>query len=105
MATLTVQTPALTGAVVTFAAAAGGGDNFVGNDGRICLRIKTGGTVSTVTIDSKTPCDQGTDHNVVIAMAATEERTVGPFPVARFGTQVDISYSAVTALTVAAVRG
>lgn len=107
MANLTVQKPTLaTGINPTMAAAAAGGDTFT-NDGRTLLYIKNGHTASiTVTIDSRKPCDQGFDHNIVITVAAGAAIQVGPFPTPRFNdpsNKVAVTYSLVTALTVAAV--
>lgn len=102
MATLAVSRSSLTGATPTFVAATAGGDTFP-NDGNALLIVKTAGTVVTVTVDSIKPCDQGSDHNVVVVLAATAETTIGPFPVARFGRSPAITYSVVTACTVAVV--
>lgn len=104
MAAIAVQTPGLTGAVITYTAAAAGGDTMA-NTGVEKLRVKNGGGASiNVTINSQRPCDQGTDHDLVIAVAAGAEKEIGPFPPYRFGNPVQISYSAVTTVTVAATK-
>lgn len=107
MAALTVQQAAQTGIVVAFVAAAGGGDSFV-NDGRTYLHVKNGGGGSiNVTVDSVRACDQGGDHDVVVAVGAGAEKVIGPLDPVRFngaGGAVAVSYSAVTTVTVAAVK-
>lgn len=104
MAALTIQQLAQAGLNVTFAAASAGGDTFV-NNGRVLLIVKNGGGVSVnVTIDSVKPCDQGFDHDIVVAVPAGQERKIGFFEESRFGSQVSVSYSAVASITVAAVR-
>lgn len=108
MATLTVQTPSLTGLDPTLTAASGGGDEFV-NDGATVLHVKNGGGGSiNVTVDSQTPCSQGFDHDVVVAVPAGAERLIGPFPQARFNDangKAQVAYSGVTSVTVAARKG
>jgi hypothetical protein len=100
MANLAVQKPGLTGAATTLAAAAGGGDSF-SNTGQEKLVVNNGGGAPiNVTIDSKAPCNYGFDHNVVVAVAAGARVEIGPFPTNRFGSQVDVTYSGVTSVTV-----
>ena len=107
MADLSVQTISLSGLNPTYGAAAAGGDAFV-NSGREYLHVKNGGGASIdVTVDSQAQCNQGYDHNAVVAVPASGERLIGPFPKARFNDaneKVQIAYSAVTSVTVAAVR-
>jgi hypothetical protein len=107
VADLTVQTISLPGLSPAFAAAAVGGDAFP-NSGREYLHVKNGGgSEVTVTVDSQAACNQGYDHNAVVAVPASEERLIGPFPKARFNDandKVQVAYSDVTSVTVAAVR-
>lgn len=104
MAALTIQQAALTGATPAYAAADVAGDTF-DNDSRTMLHVKNGGGGSiNVTVDSPTVCDQGGTHDLVVAVPAGQERIIGPFPVARFGSSVAVTYSGVTTVTVAAVR-
>ncbi len=107
MADLNVQAISLTGLKETLAAAAEAGDAFL-NSGRELLHVKNGSAVEvTVTVDSQAPCNQGFDHNVAVAIPAGEERLIGPFPKARFNNtaeKVQVAYSAVADVTVAAVR-
>lgn len=107
MAVLTVQKPTLVNGInPTLVAAAAGGDSFT-NDGKTLLYVKNAHTASiTVTINSLQPCNQGFDHNIVITVAAGSTIQVGPFPTPRFNdntNKVGVTYSLVTALTVAAV--
>ena len=90
----------------TGAAASAGGDTF-DNDGRTFLIVRNGGgSPMTVTVDSTQLCSQGFDHNepTAVSVANGAERWFGPFPPTRFGTPAAVSYSAVTSVTVAAVR-
>ena len=107
MADLAVQAVSLSGLNPSFVAAAAGGDAFL-NAGREFLHVKNGGgSEVTVTVDSQVPCNQGYDHNAVVAVPAGQERLIGPFPKARFdyaNQKVQVAYSDVTSVTVAAVR-
>lgn len=107
MALLTVQRTGLTGLAPAFAGAAVGGDTFI-NSGRVYLHVKNADTVDkTVTVNSQTPCSQGFDHDAVVVVPAAGERIIGPFAKSRFDDangQVQITYSAVTSVTVAVVE-
>jgi hypothetical protein len=108
MAQLTPQVIALAGITPTLVAAAAGGDEFV-NSGRDFIHIKNGDASSmNVTINSQSPCSQGSDHDVVVAVpASTGEKFIGPFPKDRFNDasgKVQITYSAVTSVTIGIVR-
>ena len=103
MATLAVQASLLTGITPSYAAAAGGGDEFP-NDGKSMLHLKngSGGTI-VVTVDSLVACNQGSDHDSVTSIAAGAEAMVGPFDVTRFNdpatSRAAITYDGVTSLT------
>jgi hypothetical protein len=107
MANLNVQKIELSGLNPSYVAAAAGGDEFV-NSGRAFIHVKNGGASSIdVTVDSQTPCSQGYDHDAVVAVPASEERMIGPFPKDRFNDaseKVQITYSDVTSVTVAAIE-
>ena len=107
MAQLTIQTIATTGLAPTYAAAAAGGDAFY-NDGATYFHVKNGSGASiNVTVNSITACDQGFDHDQVVAVGAGAEKIIGPFPSQRWNdtsNNVNVSYSAVTTVTVAAVK-
>jgi hypothetical protein len=111
MATLSVQTAAIAGTAVTFAAAAGGGDQFA-NSGNERFVVKNGGgSPITVTIDSPGTCSFGTTanaaHDLAVAVAAGAETMIGPFATDKYSDSngnVQITYSGVTTVTVAVVR-
>ena len=107
MADLTVQVISLSGIVPSFAAAAVGGDAFL-NSGREYFHVKNGSAASiNATLNSVAACNQGFDHDAVVAVAAGAEKLIGPFPKARFNDaaeKVQVTYSGVTTVTVAAVR-
>lgn len=107
MAVLTVQKITQAGIAPSFAAASAGGDEFA-NSGRTFLHVKNGGAGSiNVTINSQKPCDQGFDHDLVVAVPNGGERVIGPFEPGRFNnssSRVAVSYSGVTSVTVAALE-
>ncbi len=107
MATLNNQVVVLPGIMPSYAACAAGGDEFV-NSGRDFIHIKNGHTSpQTVTVNSQAPCDQGVDHDAAVVVTNAQERMIGPFPKNRFddaGGKVQLTYSGVTALTIAVVR-
>lgn len=107
MAQLTVQKIAQTGITPTYGAAASGGDTFK-NSGKTFLIVKNGGASPiNVTINSLKPCDQGFDHDLVIAVPNASEKWIGPLKPDRFNDGNDlvgVTYSAVTSVTVAAVE-
>jgi len=102
MAQLSVQQIAKTGLNPSLAAANAGGDTFKTNE-KTFLVVKNGGASPiTVTIDSKTNCDQGYDHDLEVSVPAGEERWIGIFERHRFSGTVAVSYSDVTSVTVGA---
>lgn len=104
MAELSVQTATLTGVEPTYVAASAGGDT-VANNGGTALSVKNGSAAAiTVTVDSVTACNYGFDHDISASVPAGAERLIGPFNQTRFGTTLAISYSAVTSVTIAAIR-
>lgn len=108
MATLTVQNlVGTTGVIPTYGAAAGGGDVFA-NDGKTMLHVKNGGGGAIdVTVNSIKACDQGSDHNLVVNVLNASEKVIGPFDPGRFNNasgQVEVTYSGVTTVTVAALK-
>lgn len=104
MAVLAVQAAQLAGLAVAFAAADAAGDSFE-NDGRTVVRVKNASAAPVnVTVDSKTPCSHGFDHDQVVAVPAGAERDIGPLPRERFGSPATVAYSAAAGVTVAAVK-
>ena len=106
--TVAVQAPGPPGTVVTYQAANALGDTFF-NDGRTEFRCKNGSVASiTVTLLGKQNCSQGFLHNQVITIAAGAEEVMGALSTAQFTDPqtgfVNVTYSAVTTVTVAAVR-
>jgi hypothetical protein len=107
MALLTPQTAAVTGTVLTMAAANGGGDTIVGGS-TVYLLVRNGDASSkTVTIVRPGTTYGTADPDIAVVVTAGNIAIIGPIP-AEFADpsdgQVDISYSAVTSVTVAAVR-
>lgn len=103
---ITVQTCNLDGLETTYAAANADG-NFFTNDGKTFLHVKNGDAADkTVTIDSPVDCNQGYTHDEAIVVTAGEERMIGPFPPSRFNSSgvVNVTYTDVTSVTVAAIK-
>lgn len=104
MAALNRAAVTLTGVTLGAVAAAVGGDTFA-NDGNTVFYVKNAGASPvTVTIDSIKLSNYGTDVNPSMAVGAGAEMVIGPFPVARFGRTVTITYSGVTSVTVAPLQ-
>jgi len=112
MATLTKQVVTLSGIGPTYAAATGGGDEFVPSD-KSLLHVKNGsGSPITVTIVTPRtdPRSGQAISDVAVSVPATGERMIGPFPRQAFaGTtaadpEADITYSGVTSLTIAHIE-
>lgn len=104
--TLTVQQIVLAGTVITAEAANVDGNQFL-NDGRTWLKVINGSAASiNVTANSQVLCDQGFDHDQVIAVAAGITKYIGPFETKRFNLNgyTHVTYSAVTTVTVAAIK-
>lgn len=103
---LTVQNCALSGLEPAYSAANADG-NYFSNDGKTFLHVVNAGDADiTVTIDSPVLCNQGFAHDEAVVVSAGEARMIGPFPPARFNANgvVNVSYSDVTDVTVAAVK-
>ena len=112
MAELTVQETAEDGGI-TFGAADSNGDEFV-NDGRTLLAVKNGGGSSvTVTVTAQNTSTRVkhwgdiTKANGGAAVAAGGIDLFGPFPSRPFNDadgKVQVTYSGVTSVEVAAVK-
>jgi hypothetical protein len=108
MALLSTQTITRTGLAPTYSAAAGGGDKVTpGND--TFIHVKNGGGSSiTVTVDSVVPSNYGDDVNLVVSVPNAGERMIGPLPAERFASPADglvnVTYSGVTTVTIAAIK-
>lgn len=108
MAAITVQTAQVTGTALSLTAASGGGDT-VKITGDTFLVVRNGdGTSKTVTV-----VRPGNDEfglaipDIAVAVAAGATTVIGPIPPSFRASDdglVDITYSAVTSVTVAAFR-
>lgn len=107
MGVLNVQSITQAGVSPTFSAAGAAGDSFA-NTEKTYFHVKNGGGSSiTVTVDSVAKCNHGFDHDLAITVPPSGEKIIGPFPAARFNddtSKVNVTYSAVTSVTVAAFR-
>lgn len=108
MATLTVVEPALTGTDPGFVAAAGGGDEFSVDDHTTLHVVNGSGSSVTVTVTSQTSARPGLiPDDLDVAVPAGEQRDIRLSPSAPFKDsdgRCQVSYSAVTSVTVAVTR-
>jgi hypothetical protein len=114
MADLTIQDVIEGGLNASYAAASSGGDALLNLDGEVFLHVKNGDTVShTVTIAVQDGSQEVpgfgtmTKSNVQVNVPASDDRFIGPFPRAAFNDangKVQITYDAVTNMTIAALR-
>jgi hypothetical protein len=78
------------------------------NNGLVALHIKTVATPCTVTIQTPGTVDGQAIADRTVALGASAERIIGPFPPRQYnqptGDGVWVDFSAVTAVTVAALR-
>lgn len=105
MATLTVQSSAVTGTTVTWNSAAAGGDDFT-NNGSTAIIVRNDDVSSTnVTIVTSQvmETDLAIDDRVV-AVGASVYKIIGPFPQALYGSTINLTYSSETSLFVAIVQ-
>lgn len=109
MALLATQTVKRTGLNPTFAAAAGGGDEFTPGD-RTFLYVKNG-SAGSITVTVVTPKQAFADvetADLAVAVPAGENRMIGPLPPQYFANPADgrgdVTYSGVTSLTIAAIE-
>jgi hypothetical protein len=107
MALLARQTAKVTGTVITFASASGGGDTVAPDPfGVLHVRNASGGTLTvTVVVPGNTQFGQA-QPDVAVAVAAGASVAIGPLSpdLADPATGlINITYSGVTSLTVAAV--
>lgn len=109
MATLATQSVTRAGVVPAYAAAAGGGDKFT-PDSCTYLHVKNGsGAPINVTIVTPNTVFGDAIADRVVAVGATSEAVIGPFPAQHFANSADsglaaITYSGVTSLTIGAFR-
>ena len=107
MATLAVQKIVRTGLELVPVAATGGGDAFP-NDGKTFIYVNnaSGGDI-TVTIVSQQTIDGLAVADKAVIVTASDARYIGPWPIPLYNDAnglVQLTYSGVTSLTVAALR-
>lgn len=90
--------------------AAAASDTIPTCTGKELLAVANGaGAPINVTISSHENCDQGSDHDLVIAVANGVTRILGPFvPASRYANpstgKIDVAYSSVTTITRAVIK-
>jgi hypothetical protein len=107
MALLNPQAINLNGTTITFSSASAGGDQFA-NTGRELLLVRNGGASSVTTTVAAQGRYRGVPFsNVTLTVPAGGEVIAGPFPPEVFNDangRVNLSYSAVTSVTVAVLQ-
>lgn len=110
MALLTRQNLKEDGLNAAYAAATAAGDSFE-NSGAEFLHVKNGHTAAqSITVDSISESitdsyyGKMTKADLVLSIPAGGNVFIGPFPKGGFGSTVNITYSGVTALTVALLK-
>ena len=104
---LTVQDIGLSGLTPSYSSANADGNSFA-NDGDVFLHVKNGsGSDITLTIQTPAKVDGVDIEEVTVTVTAGSEEMVGAFPTTTFnqsGGVVYVDYSAVTTVTVAAIK-
>ena len=103
---LAVQQISRVGLTPAYTAANVDGHSIPNSDGMF-LHVKTGGTACTVTLVIVSTVDGQTVANKTVVIGTTSERMIGPFPPNTYNQadgSVNVDFSAVTAVTVAAIR-
>lgn len=107
MALLAVQEGgalSVAGAILTEAAAAGGGDTFPNDENTYFVVNNGSGSSVNVTFTATGACSHGVLHDLVVAVGAGVRKSIGPFSRSRFGEVIAVAYSLATSVTVAARR-
>lgn len=109
MAVLAVQDIVRAGLDPVFSAADVGGDQVPNADNMIFIHVKNGdASAHTVTVTSYAPDTPGRQSkDEVISVPASGERMAGPYPTNPFNnaqSQINVTYDAVTNVTIAAIR-
>lgn len=104
MALITKQQVTLAGLNPVMQAASAGGDTYVPGPTTWLEVANASGASVTVTVDSVTPSNYGTDVDVAVVVPAGGNRKIGPFSDQRFGPAGtgSITYSAAASVTVGA---
>jgi len=110
MATLSVQeiTRASNGLTPAYASAAGGGDQFQ-NNGRCFIQVKngSGGNITLTAVTQSTVDGLAVTDLTAVIPLTSGDKMIGPFPTDIYNDAngyVQLTYSAVTSLTIGAFR-
>jgi hypothetical protein len=113
MANIPAATPVLpTGVDITTPPTAAASTMTMANDGRTLLCVKTGATTANLTLTPQAKIQDGSAAGIagtppVIALAANKQYLIGPFPTGVYNDangELNIAFSAVTSITVQALR-
>lgn len=107
MATLTVQTIDRDGYNIAFAAAAGGGDEFVNTGSEFILVKNDDASAKTLTIATPRTVDGLAVADRPVVIPAGEQWPIGPLPTSTYNdgnNKVQITYDAVTSLSLAVMK-
>ena len=107
---MALLTPTAGGAVLSYQAAAGGGDTYA-NTGKEHVHVRNGGGAPiTVTMVRTVPCTQGVTHAGAAVIASDQftvtnasDKLLPAVDPAIYGPVVGITYSGVTSVTVSVI--
>lgn len=106
MAAITVQQISTAGLTPTAGVAAAAAGDTVINNGRTYIEIiDTGTTAPTITITGQVTCNQGSTHDITVAVPAGGTKKIGPFNTNWYNNSdgsIEVSYSSETDVTIAA---
>lgn len=106
MAAITVQQISTSGLTPSAGVAAGASGDTVINNGKTYIEVvDTGTTAPTVTITGQTSCNQGSTHDITVAISSGSSALIGPFNQNWYNNStgsIEVSYSSETDVTIAA---
>lgn len=109
MAVLNPQKITRAGLNPSYAAAGAGGDEFIPDkDTYLHVKNGSGGSLNVTIVTPREAFDGAAIADTVVAVPASGERLIGPFPAEHYASpadgKADITYSGVTSLTVAVLK-
>jgi len=102
---LTVQTVSRTGLNPSYTSANADGHSVASEGEKTFLHVKnaSGGSIN-VTVQTPGTVDGLAISDLIVAVPASGERMIGPFPIGYYTTSLLVDFSSVTSVTVAALK-
>jgi hypothetical protein len=102
---LTVQETSRDGLEPSYTAGNADGHSVANEGKKTFVHVKNGSAASiTATFQTSATVDGLAVADKTVSVPAGEERMVGPFPTAYYGTTLSVDLSAVTTVTIAAIK-